>query len=78
MKTCDHTLQALNSAGRPTGTWVIEEKGGVRRVVCGVCGKVYGRLSVGNERQKMTAHEAYLQQQQRRACPGCGEEPFLG
>lgn len=78
MKTCDHTLQALNSAGQPTGSWVIEEKGGVRRVVCGVCGKVYGRLSVDNQRQKMTANEAYLQQQQRRACPGCGEDPFLG
>lgn len=23
-------------------------------------------------------YQAYLQQQRRLACPGCGEEPFLG
>ncbi len=78
MIPCDHTIEALDSAGQPTGSWVVQTEGGVTRVVCGVCGKLYGRLDAGDKRQKLSASQAYLLQQQRRACPGCGEEPFLG
>jgi len=39
--------------------------------------KLYGVI----ERRTMSLDEmqaAYIEQQRRLACPGCGEEPFLG
>lgn len=30
------------------------------------------------EAEQARLREEYLRQQQRRACPGCGEAPFLG
>lgn len=77
MNECDHTLKAIDETGVTTGSWVIRETGAIRRVECGVCGKFYGRIPTNPNDQKR-ANQAYLEQQRRRACPGCGEEPFLG
>lgn len=79
MSRCNHTLHAIDAAGQTTGSWVIRETGRVRRVECDVCGKFYGRFAtVKSSKKRPHPDQAYLQQQQRRACPGCGEEPFLG
>jgi len=45
MNQCNHTIQALDSAGQPTGSWVIRNVGRGRHVECGVCGKFYGRIN---------------------------------
>lgn len=75
MNVCDHTLHALDSHGRPTGSWTIRQRGGDHRVECATCGRVYGRLSDPND-DTATQRREYLLQQQRLACPGCGEQPF--
>ncbi len=59
------------------GSWIEVEMGSSVRIECMACGELYGVI----ERIKMTAEEmqaAYLEQQRRLACPGCGESPFLG
>jgi len=33
--------------------------------------------SIANQKQQQEYEAAYREQQQRRSCPGCGEEPFL-
>ncbi len=33
---------------------------------------------VSREQEQAEMQKRYLQQQQRLACPGCGESPFLG
>ena len=75
---CDHTPHHRDQDGRPIGSWA-ESTGpyGVR-VACQVCDKLFGYMPNDAGRTDQELHEAYLEQQRRRACPGCGEEPFLG
>ena len=74
--TCNHTLHAHDEHGRLTGSWTHKETEHGVRVVCRECGRLYGQLGTADLQKKMRA--AYIQQQRRRGCPGCGEEPFLG
>lgn len=76
MTQCDHTLHAIDNNGQTTGTWVVREVGGVRRVACGSCGKVYGRLHTAPHADS-ESRKRYEEQQRRLACPGCGEDPFI-
>ena len=75
---CNHTLHHRDQVGSLTGSWV-ESTGpyGVR-VACGVCDKFFGYQPNEAGRSDMALYAAYLEQQRRLACPGCGEEPFLG
>jgi len=47
----------------------------VTYTACNFCGVRYGKHNPSDEE---TVRRAYLEQQRRLACPGCGEEPFLG
>ena len=75
---CDHTLHHRDQNGKLNGSW-IETVGpcGVR-VACRVCDRLFGYKPKEAGRTDDELYEAYLEQQRRRACPGCGEEPFLG
>ncbi len=74
---CNHTADHKNAAGVLLGSWIEVEIGSTIRIECVACKKLYGVI----ERKTMSPEEmqaAYLEQQRRLACPGCGEEPFLG
>ena len=74
---CNHTADHKNAAGVLLGTWIEVDMGNKIRFECVACKKLY----VVIERRTMSPEEmqaAYLDQQRRLACPGCGEEPFLG
>ncbi|MDZ4850389.1 MAG: hypothetical protein SGI77_13975 [Pirellulaceae bacterium] len=75
---CNHTLHHRDEDGTPLGSWI--ESTGVYgiRVTCRVCDKFFGYLPNEQGRSDQELYEAYLEQQRRLACPGCGEEPFLG
>ncbi|MDZ4849728.1 MAG: hypothetical protein SGI77_10565 [Pirellulaceae bacterium] len=75
---CNHTLHYRDPNGNPLGSWI--ESNGVygMRVACRVCDKFFGYLPNEQGRSDQEMYEAYLEQQRRLACPGCGEEPFLG
>lgn len=73
---CDHTLHLSDANGKPTGSWsAISTKDGIH-YSCACCGKLYGYQP--NKKSDAEMYEAYLEQQRRLACPGCGEEPFMG
>lgn len=74
---CDHTADHKNAAGVQLGSWIEVDMGNKIRIECVACKKLYGVI----ERRAMSPEEmqaAYLEQQRRLACPGCGESPFLG
>lgn len=73
---CEHTIHAVNDNGRTTGSWQVDRNGDRPRVVCSVCGKFYGFLRAAKGEEEL--ERAYRTQQGRLACPGCGEEPFVG
>lgn len=75
--SCDHTPQAFDEQGGLVGSWRIDESQPTPRVVCTHCDKFYGYLRDDRQLQQRL-EAAYRQQQRRLACPGCGEEPFLG
>ncbi len=78
MNECEHNIEAIDREGRTTGSWTIEQSGKAQRVVCRVCGKFYGYIDTCSQAKKQEQmRQAYLEQQRRLACPGCGEEPFL-
>jgi hypothetical protein len=79
MNVCDHTLHAIDDQGQATGSWTVERSGKAERVICRVCGKFYGYIDACRQSKKQEQmRRAYLEQQRRLSCPGCGEEPFLG
>jgi len=55
MKTrpCHHTLQLTNQRGQPHGTW---SKQG-NRIVCGRCGRFYGRLQKVTDKKERKKQE---------------------
>jgi len=81
---CNHTTQALDDSGQPLGSWRLDRRHGRDCVVCCACGRFYGYISKPTKKRRdgspkgRDAIEAYREQQRRRSCPGCGEEPFLG
>lgn len=75
---CDHTLHLKDSAGKPLGSWVEQRTASGIRVVCRYCQKFYGYRTTRRKADEDRLRQAYLEQQRRLACPGCGEEPFLG
>ena len=73
---CDHTLHLSDANGTPTGSWsAAGTKDGIH-YSCACCGKLYGYQP--NKKSDAEMYKAYLEQQRRLSCPGCGEEPFLG
>lgn len=75
---CDHTLHLRDQQGRRIGSWAEERTEHGVRVACRYCGKFYGYCDPKREPTPEQLRQAYLEQQRRRSCPGCGEEPFLG
>jgi len=73
---CNHTLHISTKDGKPTGSWVANETRDGIRYSCGCCGKFYGIQP--DKKADVDLYKAYIEQQRRLACPGCGEEPFLG
>lgn len=72
---CNHTENYKDSRGNLLGTWCEVPTANFIRVQCTVCLKVYGTIPRMSEEE---ARRAYLEQQKRLSCPGCGESPFLG
>ncbi len=73
---CDHTTQLIDERGQPLGSWTAADTKDGIRYSCGGCGKLYGYQP--NKKSDAEMYQAYLEQQRRRACPGCGEDAFLG
>lgn len=76
LSTCEHTLHLFDGQGKITGSWHGEETENGIRYSCRHCGKFYGYQP--NEKTQKQHYQAYLEQQRRMGCPGCGEEPFMG
>lgn len=74
-QTCEHTESHLNSAGNLQGSWEEIPIPEGLRIQCRCCGKIFGTI---RDTSPEDAMRAYMEQQARRACPGCGESPFLG
>ncbi len=72
---CNHLEQVKSLDGQLLGSWVEIEIDKVIYTACTYCGVRYGKHNPPDEE---AARRAYLEQQRRLACPGCGEEPFLG
>lgn len=76
VSVCNHTETHKNGSGELLGTWIeIPIDDGIL-VKCCVCSLQYGVIKQPSKDDVML--KAYLQQQSRRSCPGCGEDPFLG
>ena len=73
---CDHTLHLSDANGTPTGSWSANSTRDGIYYSCACCGKLYGYQP--NKKSDAEMYQAYLEQQRRLACPGCGEEPFMG
>ncbi len=76
LSVCNHTNQLSDGSGQPLGSWIATDTRHGIRYSCGGCGKLYGYQP--NKKSDAEMYQAYLAQQRRLACPGCGEEPFLG
>ena len=73
---CNHMSHLSDANGQPTGSWIAKITNDGIRYSCGCCGSFYGYQP--DKKSDAELYQAYLQQQRRLACPGCGEEPFLG
>ena len=73
---CNHTSHLLDTKGQPSGSWIAKNTKEGIGYSCGGCGSIYGYQL--DKKSDAELYQAYLQQQRRLACPGCGEEPFLG
>ena len=82
-QSCHHVEQVRTPDGQLLGSWIEIEIytvtytacNTVTYTACNFCGVRYGKHNPSDEE---TVRRAYLEQQRRLACPGCGEEPFLG
>jgi len=74
-QSCHHVEQVRTPDGQLLGSWIEIEIYTVTYTACNFCGVRYGKHNPSDEE---TVRRAYLEQQRRLACPGCGEEPFLG
>ncbi len=73
---CDHTIELFDQQGRVRGSWVGEDSPNGIRYSCRKCGKFYGYQP--NKHSKEAMYQAYLEQQRRLNCPGCGDGTFMG
>ena len=73
---CDHTLHLSDANGTPTGSWSASSTNDGIHYSCACFGKLYGYQP--NKKSDAEMYQAYLEQQRRLSCPGCGEEPFMG
>ena len=81
MSQCNHTPFPVDPNGATTGSWIIDYQGDTARIVCEICRRFYGYLPTAEGKrhdEEARLRQAYLEQQRRLSCPGCGEEPFLG
>ncbi len=73
---CDHTIELFDQHGKIRGSWKGEDSPNGIRYSCRHCEKFYGYQPHKNSQEAM--HQAYLEQQRRLNCPGCGDGPFMG
>ena len=73
--SCNHTAQHKSDDGQTLGSWVEIKIDSITYIACSCCGIKFGTKPKTDDD---AARRAYLEQQRRLACPGCGEEPFLG
>ncbi len=73
---CDHTIELFDQQGRIRGSWIGEDSPDGTRYSCRHCGKFYGFQP--NKTSQDAMYQAYLEQQRRLNCPGCGDGPFIG
>ncbi len=73
---CDHAIQLIDQHGKIRGSWMGEDSQNGTRYSCRHCGKFYGYQP--NKTSQEAMHQAYLEQQRRLNCPGCGDSPFMG
>lgn len=79
MNQCDHTLHLTDADGRPIGSWHEEPTREGVRLACRRYGRLFGyRLNATAAARQERMWRAYVEQQRRMNCPGCGDEPFLG
>lgn len=74
-QVCQHTPCHKSSDGRMQGTWIEVRIESITYIACDICGAKFGTVANANDE---AVRQAYLEQQRRLACPGCGEAPFLG
>ncbi len=74
-QSCQHTPCHKSENGQMQGTWVEIRVDSITYVACNICGAKFGTVANANDEM---IRQAYLEQQRRLACPGCGESPFLG
>ena len=75
-QVCDHTIELFDPQGRLRGSWIGEDSPHGTRYACQRCGKFYGYQPDKKSQEAM--YQAYLEQQRRLNCPGCGDSPFMG
>ena len=73
---CDHTIELFDQYGKIRGSWKGEDSPSGIRYSCRNCGKFYGYQPDKKAQEAM--YQAYLEQQRRLNCPGCGDGPFTG
>ena len=74
--SCDHVADIRGPNGELLGSWIEVRVESKVYIECGQCGIRQGMKPSDKQNAEFLA--AYRLQQQRLACPGCGEEPFLG
>jgi len=74
-QVCQHTACHKSEDGQMQGSWVEVRVESITYVACNFCGVQFGAVANANDE---AVRQAYLEQQRRLACPGCGESPFLG
>ena len=74
-QACQHTPCHKSEDGQMQGSWVEIRIESITYVACNICGAKFGTVANANDE---AVRQAYLEQQRRLACPGCGESPFLG
>lgn len=72
---CDHTIELFDRNGRLRGSWIGDDSPNGIRYSCQHCSKFYGYQPDKKSQEAM--YQAYLEQQRRLNCPGCGDGPFM-
>jgi hypothetical protein len=72
---CQHTQEYRTESGELLGSWIEVSMESKTVISCRGCGIEFQKFVEGVQAEML---RAYQEQMRRLACPGCGEEPFLG
>lgn len=72
---CQHTQEYRTQSGDLSGSWIEVSMESETVISCRGCGIEFQQFVEEVEAEML---RAYQEQMRRLACPGCGEEPFLG